>query len=263
MESELGKLQKPVHILRRSLKHLRDDPRVEEIHNLRICAHRVEVLAAALMPGDKKSTRRLLKAIRPVRKAAGEVRDMDVLAGDALKLAGDHSIKCLLEHLSSTRVESARKLLDTVVEQRNDARRCLKKLSRRIEKRFHKNEQREGNGPAGKGQSTEASATLIDELDRWHALNAENLHAFRIKVKELRYLLQLAGDTNPKFVDALGKVKEQIGDWHDWDQLARIAARVLDPQDDHAALEKIDRIGAKKFDRALASAQEMKSKYLS
>jgi len=213
MESELGKLQKPVHILRRSLKHLRDDPRVEEIHNLRICAHRVEVLAAALMPGDKKSTRRLLKAIRPVRKAAGEVRDMDVLAGDALKLAGDHSIKCLLEHLSSTRVESARKLLDTVVEQRNDARRCLKKLSRRIEKRFHKNEQREGNGPAGKGQSTEASATLIDELDRWHALNAENLHAFRIKVKELRYLLQLAGiqTRSSSMLWARSKSKSGIG----------------------------------------------------
>jgi CHAD domain-containing protein len=237
-----------------------------EVHNLRIQARRVEALAAALMPADKKSTRRLLKAIRPVRKAAGEVRDMDVLAGDALKLQqrrSAHSIGCLVEHLSSTRVESVRKLLDTVVEQRRDACRRLKKLSRQIEKRFHRNKLNESTGPAGKGQSAEAAATLIEELDRWPALNAENLHAFRIKVKELRYLLQLARNANPKFVEALGKLKDQIGDWHDWDQLARIAAKVLDHQDDRAALEKISTIDAKKFDQALAAARSMKSRYLS
>ena len=72
--------------------------------------------------------------------------------------------------------------------------------------------------------------SLIDELNRWPEFNAENLHAFRIKVKELRYVLQLAKDPDLKFVNALGKVEDQIGDWHDWQQLAEIAGECAQPQ---------------------------------
>jgi CHAD domain-containing protein len=266
MEVEFGNVQKPVRILRKSLKSLTRDPPMEAVHSLRIHARRIEAIAAALMPGDSKLTRRLLKTIRPVRKAAGEVRDMDVLAGKARTLARDRrnrSVASLLGYLSSKREESARELLDTVAEQRNDARRSLKQFSRQIEKRFHGNKPGAMTEAASSGSSGEAATKLIDELNRWPAFNAENLHAFRIKVKELRYVLQLTEDANLKFVDALGKVKEQIGDWHDWRQLATIAEKALDPQDDLATLKKIDEIEKKKLNKALAAARAMKARYLS
>jgi len=266
MELDLGSIEKPVRMLRRSLKRLTDEPPVAEVHNLRIYARRVEALAAALMPGDKKLMRRLMKAVRPMRKAAGEVRDMDVLAGKALALSRhrrDHSVVCLRKHLRSMRIESARELLDTVAEQRSDARRSLKQLSRQIEKRLHGKRVRAMTEAVAGGPSGEAATRLIDELSRWPDFSEENLHAFRIKVKELRYLLQLAHDGSPKFVRALGNVKDQIGDWHDWHQLAKIAAKVLNPQDDRAALEKIDKIGREKLERALAAARTVKPRYLS
>ena len=36
-------------------------------------------------------------------------------------------------------------------------------------------------------------------------------------------MLQLAGGATPRFVDDLGKVKDAIGEWHDWEELASIA----------------------------------------
>jgi CHAD domain-containing protein len=265
MELELGNVRKPVRILRKSLKSFGRDPAIEDVHKLRTCARRIEAIAAALMPGQKKMTRRLLKTIRPVRKAAGDVRDMDVLAAKALSLTGyrrSRSVACLVDYLSSMRIESARELFDTVARQRNDARRSLKQFSRQIEKRFHANKPGAMTGATGNGSSGHAAATLIDELNRWPTFDAGNLHAFRIQVKELRYLLQLTKDANPKLVDALGMVKDRIGDWHDWQQLAIIAEKVLDPQDDRATLKKIDETAQRKLNQALAAAQALKTRYL-
>ena len=265
MELELGNVQKPIRVLRKSLKSLTRDPPAEDVHNLRTHARRIEAIAAALMPGQKKLTRRLLKTIRPVRKAAGEVRDMDVLAAKALTLAGrrrSRSVACLVDYLSSMRIVSARKLLDAVTGQRNDALRSLKQFSWQIEKRLRANKPGAITEATANGSSGRAAMRLIDELNRWPAFNEENLHAFRIKVKELRYLLQLTKNANPKLVDALGEVKEQIGDWHDWQQLAKIAEKVLNPQDDRATLKKIDEMGKKKLNRAMAAAQAMKTRYL-
>jgi CHAD domain-containing protein len=233
-----------------------------EVHNLRTHARRVEAIAAALMPGGKKQKQRLLKTIRPVRKAAGVVRDMDVLARNARTLARHRrngSVARLLAYLSSMRLESARELFEAVAERRSDARRRLKRFSRQIEKRFHENKPQ----AAGDGPGTEAAMKLIRELNSWPGFSAENLHAFRIKMTELRYQLQLARDANRKFVDALGEVKEKIGDWHDWQQLAKTAEKVLDAQDDRATLKKIDETGKKKLIQALAAADAIRARYLS
>jgi CHAD domain-containing protein len=269
MEIELGNVQKPVRKLRRSLKILPKDPPAEDVHHLRTRARRLEAVVAALMLGHKKMTRRLLKTIKPVRKAAGEVRDMDVLVGNALTLPSHHrgdsdnSVARLLEHLGSMRMECARGLLDTVAAQRKDARRALKCFSRQLGKRFN------GKNPgamievARNWRNGDAALNLMTELNRWPELNAENLHAFRLKVKELRYILQLDEDADPKFLNVLGTVKDRIGDWHDWQQLAEIAQKVLDPQDDRAALKKIEAIGKKKFNQALAAAHAMRTRYLS
>src|SRR5262249_34551890 len=70
---------------------------------------------------------------------------------------------------------------------------------------------------------------LSSDLNRPVRLNRTNLHSYRLKVKELRNVLQFsdqAGDR--KFVDQLGEVKDAIGDWHDWETLIAIAKQSLD-----------------------------------
>jgi CHAD domain-containing protein len=93
-------------------------------------------------------------------------------------------------------------------------------------------------------------------------LGADNLHDFRVKVKELRYVLQLAEDANGNFMKALDKVKGQIGTWHDWQQLHTIAEEVFDGQD-QAAIAAIAEIEKGKFNQALKSAQALRGRYLS
>jgi CHAD domain-containing protein len=253
MGLELGNVRKPVRQLRRSLKRLPDDPPMNDVHNLRTCARRLQAIVTALTPVKKQPTRHLLKTLKPVCKAAGKVRDMDVLSARALTLAGhlhDDSLALLLEHLHAVRIESAHKLVNTVAEHRKDARSSLKHFSSQIEARFQAPHPHAG-----------AASRLMDELSRWPPFNAENLHAFRIKVKQLRYVLQLAEGANLKFVAALETVKERIGDWHDWQELGIIAGEVLDTGKDRALLCEIDEIASRKFNHALTAAYATKKRY--
>lgn len=262
----LGTVQKPVRRLRRALQSLPADPPIEAVHDLRTATRRVEAIIAALNMDEEKPTRRLLKIIKAVRKAAGAVRDMDVLAGNAITLARnrrDDSVLRLLQHLHYLRIHSARRLLDTVAGDRKDARRCLKRFSRQLERWFSEENSPQTNGTVARQPHRQAVAKLLNDLQHWSQLDAGNLHAFRIKVKELRYLLQLGKGADAGLLDALDTAREQIGDWHDWQELARIAEKTLDPHEDRAALKKIASIGDRRLRQALVSAQQVKALSLS
>jgi CHAD domain-containing protein len=265
MAIELDRLQDPLRKLRRSLKSLKKNPPPEEVHKLRTRTRQIEAIAPALTPVQGKKTRRLLKSIKPVRKAAGGVRDMDVLTGNALSLpknSHSESLTRLVELLGAARQKNAGALLDTVEEQRKSARQVLKQYAKLVDASFNGR----GSGSAARRQpARNAQAAILgleEELSRWPALSATNIHLFRLKVKELRSILQLFPKSDPGFVAALGKVKDQIGDWHDWQQLSGFAQQVLDMQDDHMLLAQIDRTGEQKLSEALSSANVLRRRYL-
>ncbi|MGO9340115.1 MAG: CHAD domain-containing protein [Terracidiphilus sp.] len=263
MKTALAHVEKPVRKLCKSLKNLPEDPPIEAVHDLRTNARRFEAMVAALELNQKNGVGALLKAIKRVRKAAGAVRDMDVLAGDALTLSGnrrDESVLCLLQHLEAKRTNRARDLLNTVEKQRKDLTRGLKKFLRKIENRL----QPPDHGRANQANTLHSTATdiLMNELIVWPPFSPKNLHAFRIKVKELRYVQQLADSADAKLLGALDRAKDRIGDWHDWQQLAEIGERTLDAKNDLATLEKIKAIGDKKLKQALTAAQELKRQAL-
>ncbi len=86
---------------------------------------------------------------------------------------------------------------------------------------------------------------------------------FRLKVKELRYILQLSSEANSELGEALGNVQRLVGDWHDWHQLHEIASQILTPERDLALLDRIDETTKRKFDQALATANKLRGKYFS
>src|SRR6185437_2198386 len=129
---ELDRVEKPLRQMRKLLKDLPADPAPEEVHQLRTRARRIEAVATALEPVDGKAAKQLVKAIKPVRKAAGGVRDMDVLTGDLLGMPQDGKNGArvrLVGHLAGMRQESADELMDAVGRQRKTARRQLKKFA--------------------------------------------------------------------------------------------------------------------------------------
>ena len=247
---------KPVRKLRKQLKTFPSNPKPNAVHTLRTHTRRLEATVAALALERKRESRDLVRLIKPVRKAAGKVRDMDVLIGDVLTICGepaDQSAVRLVEHLAKMRVKNARKLRDIIRRQRRETLQSLKESSKIIRRTLQ-------NGAAG--VDTDAGPQiLVTELSHWPKLEADNLHLFRIRIKELRYMLQLSDNVDERLVDALGEVKDTVGEWHDWVELLKIARKALDPQTDSGILKRIESTGQEKLLTGLAAANKVRARY--
>jgi CHAD domain-containing protein len=267
MAEELERARKAVRELSRTLKSLPKEPPPGEVHRLRTTTRRVEAIVPVLAQLEGKESRRLLNAIEPIRKAAGGVREMDVMIGNARKLArhaeGD-SLARLVEQLHIARRQNAVELRRVLGRRRRSARENLKEYSRLIRSAL---KQAKGDAfgnelpPDAPDGIHSAAANVVRELGEWPPLNAENIHAFRLKVKELRYILQLSSEANSELGEALGNVQRLVGDWHDWHQLHEIASQILTPERDLALLEHIDETTKRKFDQALLAANKLRGKY--
>ena len=254
MELALGQVRKPIRELRKSLRDLPVNPPQRAIHNLRTRSRRLEAISAALPSASKKNTDLLLRSIKPLRKAAGEVRDMDVLEAKVrflMRRSPDPSFERLLSHLRSARAESARVLVESYSAERKSIRRCLKRFSKYVEEEFSHEQ-----------PDARQAHLLFGELKQWPRFTSANLHSFRIKIKELRYMLQLMQGANPELMNALENTKVRIGAWHDWEQLRHIAAGVLDARKDRDAIAAIAEVEADKLNLAMRAAQSLRTRFL-
>jgi len=75
MAGELERVRKALRELGKSLESLHGESAPKDVHKLRTASRRVEAIAGVLQAADGKKSRRLVKSIEPVRKAAGGVRE--------------------------------------------------------------------------------------------------------------------------------------------------------------------------------------------
>ena len=93
-------------------------------------------------------------------------------------------------------------------------------------------------------------------------LSRDNLHPYRLKVKELHNILRMAEPSDQQeFVNRLGQVKDAIGEWHDWGELESIAKQVLNHRN-CKLLQQIRNIGESKYENALSLTESMRKKFL-
>jgi CHAD domain-containing protein len=268
MPTGLQHVEKPLRDLRKALKNLSAHPQPEEVHELRTRARRVEAIAAACAGAEGKLARRLVRSIKPLRKAAGAVRDMDVLTANVLALprgTSSASLVRLVENLGSVRRAYANALLRAVSRRRKEACRNLEEFSRIVRKGRARNQGARENGVPPSAAETalrSAASSLARKLSRWPELDERNLHLFRIKVKQLRSILQLLADSDPALVEALGTANARIGDWHDWHHLKEIAEIVPGEPLERALLGRIGRTAKRKLTQALAAAHALRASYL-
>ena len=264
-------VHKPFRKIEKLLKDFPDPPSPEDVHDLRTHTRRIEAVVVAFQLDCMREGRELVKSLKPIRKAAGEVRDMDVLTDFVASLdpRGDGDCRVeLIEHLANQRTTAARKLLKKVKANAKEARSELKQCRKIAEKGLSSATSRDAKDSDKRKRrrksvsSMGSSFQLQKELSEWPKLNDGNMHPFRLKVKELRYVLQLGEKGNSELIDALGEVKDQIGLWHDWNELSGIAADVLD----HGAACPIEaQIRARtkqELQDALDGANRLRSKYL-
>jgi CHAD domain-containing protein len=258
------KVLKPFKKLRKMLATLDRQPTPEQVHDLRTSSRRIEATLQAVPPAFGKNERRMLRQAAKVRRQAGKVRDMDVLTGYAKTLDSYGEQDCivqLIEHLGTKRHQHAAKLRRLVKRRRARLRQALRKSNKTLRKILT-----QANDGKSQELSRDAAATVLQlsaELRQPPRLNKTNLHPYRLKVKQLRYVLQ---NTHPEpdqaLIKVLGEVKDAIGEWHDWEELIAIAEKSLDNR--HAGCKLVRALRAishRKFVRALSSAERMRKEY--
>ena len=254
------KINKPLRKLRKMLKRFPRRPSPDLIHDLRTRTRRIESAVRALGLDEKSNERKLLTALKPLRSNAGKVRDMDVLTSLAMNVevgAEEDSVVQLIEHLGAERARHVDKLRRLVSRKGKQARRRLKRSLR-----FIGGAQDNRAASEWSAHGLAAARELSNELVQWPRLSAQNLHPYRLKVKELRYVLQLPDEERADFVKALGEVKDAIGEWHDWQELGRIAEEVLEQASGSNVLKSIGSTTAAKFKRAMRLANRVREQYL-
>ena len=244
---------RPLRKLYKELKDFPAHPSPEQVHELRTQARRLEAVVHTFSSDSDGEGQRLVKLMKPVRKAAGKVRDVDVfiaklhqiklhqIEGDS---AGEGLMR-LTEHIAGRREKHLGRLHRAIARRGKQIRRSMRQYGRWLE--------------SGEGVTSPAAAqTLAAELDNWPKLQAGNLHEFRIRAKELRYMLQLLPDVDPQRIKALGEVKDLSGEWHDWLELRELAEEILDPAADQGTLKQIGAVTREKLRAGLAAANRLR-----
>jgi CHAD domain-containing protein len=268
MAEEPERARKALRDLNKALKSVHGEPQPKEVHKLRTATRRVEAIASALPPVNGKRSHRLLKSIEPVRKAAGGVRDMDVLMANARKLArhvpGD-ALNRLLEALTHARQQNAAELQRALDNKGEAARDNLKKYTKQVLSALSQTDSasaHNGNHSHADDRFHAEAMKIARELGAWPPFDESNIHDFRLKVKQLRYILQLDADADPGLVEALGAVQRHIGEWHDWRELEEIARELLDPNRDSALIVRIAQSARRRYGKATSAANALRGKYL-
>jgi len=258
---DFKRVQKPVRKLRKLLKKMSAEPTPQQVHDFRTNSRNMEATLNAFGLEDSGLGRRVLKPLSRLRKRAGKVRDMDVLTSYAASVAVKHGEQdCavqLLQHLGAQRRKYAKKFHSASRQDGSELRRRLKQVHREMCRKEESVVDKK-TIPAEPSSSALKLATDLGSIPR---LDHSNLHPFRLQVKELRNVLRLADAPDQDFIAALAKVKDAIGEWHDWEELVNIADKVLDHGRQCRLMPQLKSTTRDKFESALSQAEQLRKRY--
>jgi CHAD domain-containing protein len=267
MALDAERAAKPIRKLRKLLKKMPAVPNADDIHEFRTSSRRIEATIHSLSLDSGENGRRVWKQISKLRKRAGKIRDMDVLT-DYLSSVSRHREETgchvrLLEHLGAQRLKCAKRFERARQQCAPELNKRLKRTSRKLDRLLPSNGKKD---PARNGVSAEVTAsalTLLTTLARPARLGKTNLHPYRLQVKELRNVLQMAEKSDrQEFVRQLGEAKDAIGEWHDWEELVTIAKTVLDHGANCRLQDGLRNIANSKYQNAITLTEHMRKKYL-
>lgn len=253
MKLDFERAAKPLRKLPKLLKKLGREPEPEEVHKLRTWTRKLEAALHVFPDEGGKTGRHVVKTLKPVRKLAGRVRDMDVLIAKAAPLCNGPDCEALvhlLEELAAKRTRGARKLHDLVDRKQRKWRKDLRAVRAEVEHVANSPQDGvEGLPPAPK--------LLATQLEHWPKLHGDNLHEFRKGVKELAYMMQVLEESSEEQAEAFARVKDTVGEWHDWLELKNAAEEVFG-QEENETLAEIRRQTREKLRAAMTVANSLR-----
>jgi len=256
--------------LSRLLNKVADKPQPDTVHQFRTTARRIEALLEALSPDPDKNQRRLTKRVVKLRRRAGRVRDMDVqmAALRSLKIGRDAQRKDrLMQALAELRSKREKRLVsaldkETIREVRKRLRKAAQNLSL-----FAEPAAMDGAlDAAAPFDPVGASLRMFVRVARAQgaALREDNLHAYRLETKHVRYVAEMAGEdeTAQTIVAELKHMQDTIGEWHDWLVLTQRAQELLAPAPESPLIAALQNVTRAKFREAISACTEARKNLL-
>jgi CHAD domain-containing protein len=251
----------PGHIFERlhreffaALEACRVQPEEKAVHRLRTTTRRLEALLNIVKRrrnGGRELGLRIdkaLQALRPVRRAAGPVRDMDVQRGlldGLLKTAGAAMLVAERGGLK----EEGEKLQAKLKKSRKGAATELSAVIGDVDvKDLERISLLQTDISKVKWMSLLKDAQAVERRGarRLHAADPESLHAYRKSSKSARYLAEMEEGSAPaeQFAKRMKGVLDAIGSWHDWMLLTQLAKKTVGKSSGLAKAVKKEREGA-------------------
>jgi CHAD domain-containing protein len=169
------------------------------------------LIATAELRTLPKRFKAFRRSFRRVRRATGQVRDLDVHRELLVAYKAIHDAVLLEADLDVAREKAAKKLQQCIEEDAHELRRALDKLEATLKRR--EDLQLSGERTAEVAQSW--LATAIHGLD---LQSDDDLHSIRKACKTARYIAEIGGEaaqTAKNLAKRFDDVQRTIGVWHD------------------------------------------------
>ncbi|MCU1319127.1 MAG: domain containing protein [Edaphobacter sp.] len=223
----------PIQTLRDHVTHLeaaitlcRADPKPKPVHLLRTTTRRIEAQLTLLsllphLPPHRKEAKKAQRLLKELRRAAGQVRDLDVqrdLIKDKTSADTRQDSLQLRKALKHQRTQAEADLIDTLDKHQAKLALTLESLLKAL-------------APAERLSLPPTQLTHLTQS--WFTRNIpstyddpDQLHAIRKTAKLARYIAETAPNsarTARKVAASFESLQQSGGEWHDWLILADIA----------------------------------------
>ena len=253
-------------------------PSRRSVHALRSLTLRLQVgLEYSLrVQSENSAARRAFqhwsKVAKKLRKALAPVRNVDVQLARLDSLRSSKGASEGEKHLSPRCIREIDKLENRLRRQRKvrimklmagiDARgKRLNRFSKDLEAAL-------ASYMPSKAHSTapEALRIFAELAIEFPYLNADNLHDYRKRLKQARYLVEISATADPlakRLAAAFRRIHYAAGEWHDWHELATKADRILSGHgEEDGLISVLEALATKALHRALSQCRSTAARYL-
>jgi len=210
---------------------------------------------------EAQAMMRFGKLAEKLRDALGSVRELDVWIGKLHvlrdSLSGPTSyvprsscetsrqLERLESRLVKKRERAGAKLVAEIEKRREDLLQAARDLERATDERVDESD---------RNQASRLLKEFTRIVDEYPALDENNLHQFRKKVKAVRYVAEIYS-ANPvcgRVAVQMKNAQAAIGEWHDWQVLARTAGQGKHSKGSDA-VDLLNSLTAESYEAAIAT----------
>lgn len=249
-------------------------PTRRRVHVLRVVTLRIQAELeheVAELPHASHQAQAMLrfgKLAEKLREVLAPVREFDVWIGKLQRLSVSlgqsthyiprstqeyiRQIGRMVDRLKKKRRSAAQKLIAQIARRRSDLQTVGDDLNEAASDRH-------GADPSGVVSILKQFAFVSADFP---ALDEQNLHDFRKRIKKVRYLAEIHQNTDAacaQIAALIKKAQTAVGEWHDWQALARTARHRRHPHDVQLG-ELLASLAAEKFAEAIGVCHHTKAR---